>query len=48
VTFDSVTMKEGESTVPVMLQIKLSNPSSQDIRFDIADDSGGADDDVPF
>ncbi|GAA2604338.1 Calx-beta domain-containing protein [Paractinoplanes durhamensis] len=39
VMFDGVTMKEGEATVPVMLQVKLSNPSTHDIHFDVAGDS---------
>jgi hypothetical protein len=42
VTFDGVTMKEGEATVPVMLQIKLSNPSTHDIRFDVDDETATA------
>ena len=41
VTFDNVTMKEGEATVPVMMQIKLSNPTKDQITFTVSDDSGG-------
>jgi hypothetical protein len=39
-----VSMAEGNVTAPVTLQLKLSNPSSQDLHFDITDDSspGGA------
>ena len=42
-TFDSVTIKEGEATTPVMLQIKLSNPSAYPIKFNVnADSDSGA------
>ena len=37
VTFDGPTMKEGDSASAILLPIKLSNPSSNAIAFDIAD-----------
>ena len=40
-SFDDVTMKEGEATVPVMMQVKLSNPSYHEIDFTIDDSQNG-------
>lgn len=39
-TFDGTVVKEGEATTPVMLQAKLSNPSTQPIRINIDDVTG--------
>jgi len=51
VTFDGPTMKEGDSANAILLPIKLSNPSSKPIVFDIADTTaskgGSADGNLP-